>query len=242
MEEREGPRSRDAAPFAALSGPSRPSKQSEDRRTGRAGGPGARSCPGARGFLARILAPDAGWVLAAAGANPVARSHGPVGAAPPAWGRGRDPFGRHAPLAQLTTGPGRPAPAITAGGSRLPPNHASVSQPPQPRTKRHGPIGSAGGLFKLAVLAAPAVEPERRRAAIPRRLALDAGPNAGQNTAPSLWDFVAACFAMGFALARWHAGTRSEHPVDDGVVDLILHRPVRSPSAGHCRFPVAVSS
>lgn len=98
-----------------------------------------------------------------------------------------------------------------------------------------------GGLFKLAVLAAPAVESERRRTAIPRRLALDAGANAGQNTAPSLWDFVAASLAMGFAFARWHAGTRSEDPVDDGVVDLILYCPVRGPSAGHCRFPVAMA-
>ena len=131
--------------------------------------------------------------------------------------------------------PTRAAKTTEAGGVSHP--------PPRPLTKATQPPSlRPGALFKLTVLAAPAVEPERRRAAIPRRLALDACPNAGQNTTPSLRDLVAAFHAMDFALARRHARTRSEDPVYDGVVDLILHRPVRGPSTGHRRFPVTLAN
>jgi hypothetical protein len=106
------------------------------------------------------------------------------------------------------------------------------------RTKPHRPAA----LFELAVFAAPAIESDIHRAAITLRLTRDAGPDAGQYTAARFRDFVTAFQAMGFALAGRHARPRSHDPVYDGIVDLILHRPVRGPPARHCRFPVFLPS
>src|ERR1700733_14654843 len=100
----------------------------------------------------------------------------------------------------------------------------------------------AGRLFQLAVFVAPAVEPAADRAAISRRLTLDAGPNPGQRTAARLRDFLTALQAVGLALTRRHTRAGPHDPIHDGIVDLILHRPVRSPATRHCRYPILLSS
>ena len=97
-------------------------------------------------------------------------------------------------------------------------------------------------LFELAVFVAPAVETDVRRTAITRRLTRHAGPDSGHRTAARFRDFVTAFHAMGFAFTRRHARPRPHHPVRDGIVDLILHRPVRSPTGRHCRYPMPLSS
>ena len=100
---------------------------------------------------------------------------------------------------------------------------------------RLGPPRGAEALLGLAIFATPAVEPGVRRATIPRRLAGDAGPDAGQHPAARFWDRVAAFKANGIGITRGDAGARSENAIHDGVVDLILHRPVRRPPACHDR-------
>src|SRR5580658_1455744 len=99
----------------------------------------------------------------------------------------------------------------------------------------------SAALFELAVFADPAVEPDSHRMAVTLRLAPDAGPDARQHTAARFRDFVTAFQAMGFSLARRHVRARAHDPVYDGIVDLILHRPVPGPPARHCRCPVSLS-
>ena len=99
-----------------------------------------------------------------------------------------------------------------------------------------------GRLFELAVFAAPAVEPDVGRTAITRRLTRDAGPDPWQRAAARFRDFLAAFDAVGFAFTCRHAGARAFHLVGDGVVDLVLHRPVWSPPVCHCWCPVSLSS
>ncbi len=108
----------------------------------------------------------------------------------------------------------------------------------QQRAKPHRP----GALFELAVFAAPAVEPDIHRTAITRRLTPDAGPDTGKHTAARFRDFVTAFQAMSLSLTRRHARPRSHDAVHDGIVDLILHRPIRGPPARHCRVPVSLTS
>src|SRR4051794_31340413 len=81
-------------------------------------------------------------------------------------------------------------------------------------------------LFELAVLAAPAVEPDMHRTAITLRLARNAGPDPGKRTAARFRDFVTAFQAMALSDTRRHARPRSHDAVYDGIVDLVLHRPV----------------
>jgi len=94
-------------------------------------------------------------------------------------------------------------------------------------------------LFELAVFAAPTVEPNVHRTAITRRLAYDTGPDSGQRTAACLRDFVTALHAIDFSLTCRHACPRSHHAVHNGVVDLVLDRPVRGPTTRHCRCPTS---
>jgi hypothetical protein len=92
-------------------------------------------------------------------------------------------------------------------------------------------------LSELAVFAAPAVEADIHRAAIPYRLTAYAGPNSRQCTAAAFRNLVTAFQTMGLCLARWHTRPCSQDPVRDGIVNLILHRPVRGPPACHGCFP-----
>ena len=92
-------------------------------------------------------------------------------------------------------------------------------------------------LFELAVFAAPAIEPDGCRTAIPLRLARNAGFDSRQRLPARFRYFVTAFHAMGLRLTGWHARPRSHHLVRDGVIDLILHRPVWSPSTRHYRCP-----
>src|SRR6185437_5056614 len=94
-------------------------------------------------------------------------------------------------------------------------------------------------LFELAVLAAPAVEPDVHWTAIMGRLTRNTSPDSGQRTAARLGDFIAAFHTMGVSLARRHACPRPQHAVHDGIIDLVLDRPVRGPTARHCRCPIS---
>jgi hypothetical protein len=94
----------------------------------------------------------------------------------------------------------------------------------------------------LAVFAASAIEPDVCRTAITSRLTRNAGPDSGERTAARFRDFVTAFHAVWLSLTRRHARPRSHHLVRDGIVDLILHRPVWSPPVCHCRYPVSLSS
>ena len=100
---------------------------------------------------------------------------------------------------------------------------------------RLGPPRGGEALLELAIFAASTVEPGVCRETIPRRLTSDAGPNAGQRPAARLWDRVAAFKANGIGITRGNAGARSQDAIHNGVVDLILHRPVRRPPACHVR-------
>jgi hypothetical protein len=91
-------------------------------------------------------------------------------------------------------------------------------------------------LFELAVLAAPSVEPNYHHSAIARGLTTDAHPDAGKHTAARLRDFVTAFNAMGLSLPCRQARPRSHDPIRDGIIDLILYRPVRGPPIRHLRF------
>jgi hypothetical protein len=108
----------------------------------------------------------------------------------------------------------------------------------QKPAKPHGPEA----LFELAVFAAPAIESNIHRMAITRRLTTDAGPDSGNHTAARFRDFVTAFQAMGLSLTRRHARPRSHDPVCDGIVDLILHRPIRGPSTRHFCLPASLTS
>jgi hypothetical protein len=109
------------------------------------------------------------------------------------------------------------------------------------KAERAGPY-QQGTLFKLAVFAAPAIEPDVRRTAIASRLTHDAGSYSGQRPATRLRYFVTAFHAVGLSLTARHACPRSHHLVRDGIVDLILHRPVWSPPVCHYRYPISLSS
>ena len=74
------------------------------------------------------------------------------------------------------------------------------------------------------------------------RLAHNAGPGTGHGTPTRLRDFPTAFQAMSLALTRRHVGPRPHHPIRDGVIDLILHRPIRSPTARHHRYPMSLIS
>lgn len=106
---------------------------------------------------------------------------------------------------------------------------------PATKAERAGPY-QQGTLFKLAVFAAPAIEPDVRRTAIASRLTHDAGSYSGQRPATRLRYFVTAFHAVGLSLTAKHACPRSHHLVRDGIIDLILHCPVWSPPARHCRY------
>jgi len=99
-----------------------------------------------------------------------------------------------------------------------------------------------GALFELAVFAASAVEPGSHGTAVKRRLTLNAGPDAGKHPAARIRDFITAFQAVGLSLTNRHARPRSLDPVYDGIVNLILHRPVPGPPARHGRVPVAPTS
>jgi hypothetical protein len=77
---------------------------------------------------------------------------------------------------------------------------------------------------------------------ITRRLARNAGPNARHCAATRLRNFLSAFQAMGLALTRRHARTGPHDPIHDGIVDLILHRTVASPTICHCRYPTSFAS
>ena len=111
-----------------------------------------------------------------------------------------------------------------------------------PPWSQSGRAEEAAALSELAVLAAPAIEPDVRRTAITSRLARDAGPDARDRKAAPVRDVVAAFHAVRLALARRHARPRPHHLVRDGVVDLVLHSSVRSPPVRHRCHPVSVLS
>jgi hypothetical protein len=112
---------------------------------------------------------------------------------------------------------------------------------PATKAEQAGPY-QQGTLFKLAVFAAPAIEPDVRRTAITSRLTHDAGSCSGQRPATRLRYFVTAFHAVGLSFTGGHACSRSHHLVRDSIVDLILHRPVWSPPARHCRNPTFLAS
>src|SRR5947208_3594003 len=88
-------------------------------------------------------------------------------------------------------------------------------------------------LLKLAVFAAASVEAGVRRTAIAPRLTGNAGPNTRARPATSVRDFLAALDAADGCLASRHGRPCSHDAVDNGVVDLVLHRPVRGPTTRH---------
>jgi hypothetical protein len=98
-------------------------------------------------------------------------------------------------------------------------------------------IHPAGLLLKLAVFAAPTIKPDIGRTAIMHRLTSDARPDTRKNLAARLWDFVAAFNAVDFALACGQIRTRPEDGVHDGIVDLLLYRPIGRPPVCHCCIP-----
>src|SRR3954452_18809895 len=88
-------------------------------------------------------------------------------------------------------------------------------------------------LRELAVFAAASVEADVRRTAIAPRLTGNAGPNTRERPATSVGDFLAALDAVDGCLASRHARPCSHDAVRNGVVDLVLHRPVRGPTTRH---------
>ena len=88
-------------------------------------------------------------------------------------------------------------------------------------------------LFQLAVLATPTVDAESCWSTIPRGLTADAGEDTGNGAAPRFRDLVAAFDALSFACTGRDAGTSAQHAIRDSVVDLVLHRSIRSPTACH---------
>lgn len=106
----------------------------------------------------------------------------------------------------------------------------------EPRQSQYG----QARLFELTVFAASAIEPDISRAAITSRLTRNAGPHPGKRMPSRLRDFLAACLAVWLAVTRRHARPCSHYLVRHGIVDLILHGSIRSPSACHCRCPVPV--
>ena len=75
--------------------------------------------------------------------------------------------------------------------------------------------------------------PRWTRLRVALRLAGDAGAHARQGLAAALGDRLAAIVAIGRRSRPPASAPGAEHRVLDGVVDLVLHRAVARPAAGH---------
>jgi hypothetical protein len=91
-------------------------------------------------------------------------------------------------------------------------------------------------LAELAVLVSPTVDTSNLWLRVARCLAGHAGPNPRERLATPFRNRLPTFDAMGLARARRHSGPRYQHRIHDSVVDLILHRAVARPSAGHPDF------
>ena len=88
-------------------------------------------------------------------------------------------------------------------------------------------------LPQLAILTSAPVEAGVFHQDFPRGLARYASPHARQSGAAAFGDGFAAVVAIFGAFSRWHARAGSGDGVLDAIVDLVLHRAVTGPSAGH---------
>jgi hypothetical protein len=88
-------------------------------------------------------------------------------------------------------------------------------------------------LLHLTILAAPPIDAEADRTAVVVRLTRNAPPYSRHRLTARYRNFLAAVRAIHRSPARRHPGTCSHYRVRDGVVDLVLHRPVWSPTTRH---------
>jgi len=65
------------------------------------------------------------------------------------------------------------------------------------------------------------------------RLARNARPRPRLSLTSLAWDGLATIIAIERSFARLEASTSSVNRIFNGIVDLILNRPVSSPSTGH---------
>ena len=129
--------------------------------------------------------------------------------------------------------------ASIAGAAVVP---AMVAAPPwlawtmirsAPRVHSAVPHGVRAALSALAVLAPAPVDAGGHPPLVAFRLAGHAGAHAGEGAAAGFGDLLAAFGAFVAALAHGHAGAGREDGVLHRIVDLILHRAVARPAAGH---------
>jgi hypothetical protein len=85
----------------------------------------------------------------------------------------------------------------------------------------------------VALLAAAGIAPAAHDCRVARRLTGYAGPRAGQSKTPALRNPLAAILAIVGTFARRHPCAGAEHGILHRIVDLILHRAIARPTAGH---------
>ena len=104
------------------------------------------------------------------------------------------------------------------------------------------PLAHRWASAELAVLAAAPVDAAAHHRRVAHRLTRHAGPRAGQGKAPALGNALAAVLAIIGTFTGRHPRAGAEHGVLDRVVNLVLHRPIGRPTAGHRPNPIVLAT